>query len=82
MEADGAGFPDLVLVRNGHLLFVELKAAKGVLSLAQQEWIEQLGAVSVGVNRVQVYVWRPANWLNGDIERELKWTGATAEEAA
>ncbi len=38
------GFPDLVLARDGRVLFVELKAKNGRLSPAQREWFTALGA--------------------------------------
>ena len=42
VAADGAGFPDLVLVRD-RVLFVELKSARGRLSVEQQDWLSALG---------------------------------------
>lgn len=50
-----AGFPDLVLVRDGELLFVELKSAKGKISAAQTEWLALLGTVA----SIDVAMWRP-----------------------
>lgn len=58
-----SGFPDLVLVRDGVLIFAELKTEKGRVSPAQTEWLaalELVGHDSVGV--VQVHVWRPRDW--------------------
>lgn len=55
---DGAGFPDLVLARNGKVLFAELKRETGRVSVAQQAWIDEL----TGVATVHVYVWRPSDW--------------------
>jgi hypothetical protein len=77
-----AGFPDWVYIRSGHLIFAELKTATGTVSPAQQAWLDDLLAVSIGAHRVQVYTWRPSNWLNGDIEQVLRYTGLKAEEAA
>jgi hypothetical protein len=76
------GFPDLVLVRTGHLIFAELKAAKGRVSDQQQQWLDELLAVSVGSHRVQVYVWRTAHWLDGTVLSVLKATGVEARVAA
>lgn len=72
VAADGTGYPDLTLVREGHLIFAELKAAKGRVSDAQRVWLDALGAVTFGVNRVQVYEWRPEQWLDGTIEQVLR----------
>jgi hypothetical protein len=56
------GFPDLVLVRDGFALFIELKAEKGRVSIAQQEWIDALDLVAGETDRVGVFVWRPSDW--------------------
>ena len=37
-----AGFPDLVLVRGGRLMFWELKTMRGRLSSAQLDWLAAL----------------------------------------
>jgi hypothetical protein len=50
-----AGFPDLVLARNGELLIVELKSAKGRLSDKQNDWMEALAGNGARL-------WRPADW--------------------
>ena len=47
------GFPDLVLAREGVVIFAELKAEKGRLRPDQEKWIAALGAC---------YVWRPSDW--------------------
>ena len=52
------GFPDLVLCRDGHLLFWELKSAKGDVKAAQLEWIEALSACP----GVDVGIYRPQDW--------------------
>lgn len=49
-----AGFPDLVLARNGVVLFRELKGFQGRLSAEQRDWGKQLGAAFA--------VWTPADW--------------------
>jgi VRR-NUC domain len=59
VQADGAGFPDLVMVRNGELIVAELKSERGQLSAAQSEWLEAFRRVG-GVTGV--YLWRPADW--------------------
>ena len=52
-----AGFPDLVLVRDGRLIFAELKSEKGKHTLEQLEWLDALFSVGLGV---EVYTWRPS----------------------
>lgn len=54
----GVGFPDLVLVGNGRLLFVEVKTEKGKISPAQKYWHEELKTIRC----VDVNVWRPSDW--------------------
>jgi hypothetical protein len=61
------GFPDLALARGGRLLFVELKADRGRLSVAQEKWLAVLRATGA-----EVYVWKPADWTAGTIERVLR----------
>ena len=59
-----AGFPDLVLVRQGELLFVELKTDRGRLSRAQAEWRDVLQSCGAAW-----HLWRPSDW--DDIARTL-----------
>ncbi len=64
VQGDGAGFPDLVLIKAGRLLFAELKAAKGVLTPEQRTWLNGLrGACG------EVYLWRPEDY--DEIEKVL-----------
>lgn len=51
--ADGAGFPDLVLVRD-RILYVELKNERGKLTVEQLEW---RAAIEVGGG--EWHLWRP-----------------------
>lgn len=62
------GWPDLVLAHaeTGRLLVVELKAAKGRVSTAQQEWLDTLTACGIDAR-----VWRPADLDNDEIEQAL-----------
>ena len=64
-----AGFPDLVLARSGVLWLVELKAAKGRVSEAQQEWWR--------ATMPYYRLFRPQHWA--EIEKLLR--GADALEA-
>lgn len=51
------GFPDLTMVRDGRLVFAELKSAKGKVSPAQRVWLQRLEATSA-----EVHVWYPHDW--------------------
>lgn len=55
---DEAGFPDLVLVRAGRLVFAELKTETGRVRPAQKAWIDALAEACTAA----VYVWRPRDW--------------------
>lgn len=57
MVGNPAGWPDLVLIRGGRVIFAELKRQDGELSRRQREWIAQLEAVGADVR-----VWRPGDW--------------------
>ena len=41
-EGMATGFPDLMALAPGRIAFLEIKTAKGVVSLAQREWIDRL----------------------------------------
>lgn len=64
VQGDGAGFPDLILVRE-RVIFAELKVKTGKLKPAQAQWIVQLQQAGA-----EVYMWRPENWK--EIEATLK----------
>lgn len=71
-DRSAAGFPGLVMIRHGRLLFVELKAEKGKLRPTQEHWIEALReAESDCAGRVLVRVWRPSDWDSGEIATVL-----------
>lgn len=53
------GFPDLVLVRDGRCLFVELKAKGGSPSDEQTVWHNRLADCS----GVEAYLWWVRSWL-------------------
>lgn len=55
VQADGGGFPDLVLVRPPRVIFAELKQDKSYPSPAQRAWLEMLALCS----GVESAVWRP-----------------------
>ena len=64
VQGDGAGFPDLVLVRGNRLLFAELKSVKGKVSPDQKTWLQGLREACS-----EVYLWRPSDY--DEIERVL-----------
>ena len=53
-----AGFPDLVLVKSGRIVFAELKSQKGRVRAAQQTWLDAL----MRNDHVETYLWRPDDW--------------------
>ncbi|KKM99442.1 hypothetical protein LCGC14_1147790 [marine sediment metagenome] len=52
-----AGFPDCVMVKEGRIIFAELKSEKGKVSEEQFEWLEALGK-----GKAEVYIWRPSDF--------------------
>ena len=60
------GFPDLVLVRAGHLIIRELKREGARPSAEQRLWLEALE----GVEHIETGIWKPSDWP--DIERTLR----------
>lgn len=57
-----AGWPDLVLAKDGALLFRELKTEQGSLSPHQEKWISLLRAAGQ-----DAAVWRPRHLFDGSI---------------
>ena len=58
VQADGTGFPDLVLVRPPRLLFAEVKSEKGTVTSEQLMWLTVLAECWSG----EAYLWRPSDW--------------------
>ena len=50
------GFPDYVAVRDGRLIFAEIKNERGRVSKHQDQWLDQLRTTSA-----EVFLWRPEN---------------------
>lgn len=68
VQGDGKGFPDLVMVKDGHIIFAELKVPPNKLTREQDVWIESLGLCWSGT--VSVFVWTPDDWP--EIEKTLR----------
>jgi len=66
VSGDGAGFVDLVLVRD-RVVFCELKSAKGALSPEQVLWRDALLAAGC-----EWHLFRPEQWTDATIERVLR----------
>jgi len=67
------GFPDWVLVnvRRGRFILAELKKQDGTVKPEQKDWAAGLlELVRMGL-RIEYYLWRPADWYSGDIQRIL-----------
>lgn len=62
-----AGWPDLFMVRVDRALAAELKTERGKVTTAQREWLDRLAAVGV-----ETAIWRPSDWLSGQIEEVLR----------
>ncbi|MFA7094825.1 MAG: VRR-NUC domain-containing protein [Thermovirgaceae bacterium] len=75
------GFPDLVLVRQSHLIFAELKSEKGRLTPDQRAWLTELEEVArCSRGTVSAHLWRPSDWLNGIIAEELGYGRGKSNE--
>lgn len=70
VQADGAGFPDLVLARKGEVLFLELKRKGRVLRPEQQLWYDEINDLPDHTKRM--YVVNATDWETGYIEGLLK----------
>lgn len=70
VAADGAGFPDLLMLKNGRLVVVELKSDTGKVARRQEEWLEAFYWADA-----EIATWRPADWINGEILRVLSGGG-------
>jgi len=53
------GYPDLTLVREGRLLFIEAKTYLGRLTVHQEQWLDWLNHSAPGV---EARVVRPKDW--------------------
>ena len=68
VQADGAGWPDLILCRPPRLIAAELKVGRNQLTAEQREWLKEFARCDV-----EICVWRPEDW--DEIERTLRREG-------
>jgi hypothetical protein len=57
VAGDGKGFPDLVLVGRGRVVYAELKVGRNKLTAEQRGWFDAL--VNAGQ---ECFEWRPSDW--------------------
>ena len=62
------GFPDLVMTRDGAIVFAELKTERGQPTAAQRTWLEALDLTDDLL--VIARLWRPRDWP--EIEQVLR----------
>jgi hypothetical protein len=67
----GPGFPDLVIVGRGGIIWRECKTESGSLSPEQRQWADALQAAGQRWS-----VWRPRHLLSGQVARELAGVAA------
>lgn len=66
VAGDGKGWPDLIIV-GSRLIVRELKAERGNTTAEQVAWFAALRAAGV-----DVAIWKPNDWLSGQVRAELE----------
>lgn len=51
------GFPDVTMIKDGRIIFAELKRVGGKLTPDQQRWLDALQGAGA-----EAYVWTPDSW--------------------
>jgi len=59
-----AGYPDLIFLKDGRMVVVELKREDGLLSAEQYFWLLEFTKVTP-----DVYLWKPSDW--GEVQQVL-----------
>ena len=67
VAAQGKGFPDLTMLRGSRIVVAELKSARGKVTREQGDWL-----LAWRQTAAEVFVWYPADWLDGTIEKALR----------
>ncbi len=57
VQADGKGFPDLIMLNGKEMIVAEVKSDKGKVSLEQDTWLDAFREVGA-----ETFVWRPKDW--------------------
>jgi hypothetical protein len=57
VQGDGAGFPDLLLLRGAQIIVAELKVGKNKTTPEQVAWLMAFGSAGV-----PAFTWTPADW--------------------
>ncbi len=57
VQGDGAGFPDLILIRGCRCIVAELKVGKNKTTPEQDVWLASFKAANI-----QAFVWTPDDW--------------------
>ncbi len=68
------GFPDLICLRDGRMIVVELKRDGKNPTTVQTAWLDAFAMVEAA----EVYTFRPADWHDGTIEMVLRYGQPTA----
>ena len=66
VEGDGAGFPDLLLLRDDRLIVAELKSETGKATAVQTMWLTAFAQAGA-----EVHLWRPSQ-LQTEVLETLK----------
>ena len=62
LNGGGKGYPDLTLARDREVLWIELKAQDGLMSIEQYAWSQTLPSY---------HIVRPNDWESGHVQRLL-----------
>ena len=63
---DSKGFPDLLMLRAGRIVAIEVKGSGDSVSAAQLEWLNVLRDAGA-----QTFIVGPTDWASGSVERLL-----------
>lgn len=74
------GYPDLTMVhpQQKRIIFAELKREGKHPTDAQYRWLFGIAVIAHDETPIRAYIWRPSDWLSGEIERAL--TGDSESE--